>query len=284
MIIILLPSSAFSWSSFEHKIIVQIAYDHLTPKTKLIVNHLTKVLDRKYTATPRLYYAAIWPDLLISQDDVTAFRYWHFIDYPYSNDGTKTQPFLRKNNVVWAIGQAQHVLISSKATTIEKSLALRFLLHLVGDAHQPLHCISRFSKKLPNGDGGGNLFPINSKNATNLHSLWDHAVGSYDYYFEHHHTSISTIKSLAHQLEVRYPPKYFAHKTEDLNPEHWTIESYNIAKNFTYKNIQENSKPTIKYLAAGRKIAAKRLALAGYRLANLLNSTPFVFKHIHNRL
>jgi hypothetical protein len=58
---------------------------------------------------------------------------------------------------------------------MEKSYMLRFLIHMVGDQHQPLHVATRCTTKLPECDAGGNKFPI-SDPAKELHALWDWAM------------------------------------------------------------------------------------------------------------
>ena len=52
----------------------------------------------------------------------------------------------------------------------------RALIHFVGDIHQPLHCVSRYTKKHPNGDRGGNDFKLQHGQYRNLHLLWDAIV------------------------------------------------------------------------------------------------------------
>ena len=62
-------------------------------------------------------------------------------------------------------------------TQLEKSMALRFVTHIIGDIHQPLHAAALFDDKLfPNGDEGGNLFKIKylpNEEIGNLHKLFD---------------------------------------------------------------------------------------------------------------
>lgn len=52
-------------------------------------------------------------------------------------------------------------------------MLFRFLVHLVGDIHQPLHTVSLWDNQFPKGDQGGNLFAISFQNISNLHALWD---------------------------------------------------------------------------------------------------------------
>lgn len=57
------------------------------------------------------------------------------------------------------------------------SYAARLLIHYIGDIHQPMHCVSRINKQYPNGDRGGNSFPLpNHYSAKELHAVWDGAM------------------------------------------------------------------------------------------------------------
>lgn len=61
-----------------------------------------------------------------------------------------------------------------------RSLALRLLIHYYGDVHQPLHTSDRYTKDLPNGDKGGNMFPLkNHYSANELHAVWDNVIYTY---------------------------------------------------------------------------------------------------------
>lgn len=60
-----------------------------------------------------------------------------------------------------------------------KSMALRLIIHIVGDMHQPLHSSCMYSQRFPNGDRGGNDFKINYQDYHELHALWDAGVGRY---------------------------------------------------------------------------------------------------------
>ena len=69
-----------------------------------------------------------------------------------------------------------------------KSVALRFLIHYLGDIHQPLHCATRVDYSYPDGDKGGNLFHLkSSQGVSNLHALWDSAI----YQFSERRSSVS---------------------------------------------------------------------------------------------
>lgn len=260
--------NALAWDSTGHRLIAAIAYQQLTPAARQQIDALTKTLDPDYPALSRFYYAATWADQIRNQD-INAFNSWHFINYPFSVDGTPGQP-PDPENVVWAINQSQQVLASTKASQYEKSIFLRFLLHFVGDVHQPLHCVQRYSKAFPNGDRSGNLVPINNRYAPNLHAYWDQGLGAFRLPHKRYPLSNKQITQLAAQLSATYPRQYFGARINDMQPADWAKESFQLAAQFVY-NVPANRQLTQDYIQQGQKITAEQIVLAGYRLANALN-------------
>jgi hypothetical protein len=264
----LFASPALAWDSSGHRVIAQIAYNNLTPTAKNKVDQLTELLDQKYPARSRFLFASTWPDQ-IKNDGVTAFNNWHFINYPFSVDGTATKP-PQEENVVWAIQQSEKVLTSTKANPYEKAIFLRYLIHFVGDAHQPLHCAELYSKEFPVGDASGNLYMIKDVYVQNLHAFWDQGVGSFRQYGNNYPLTNKDAGKLADKIQQAYPQSFFANQATDLNPQAWAQQSFAIAKSFVY-SAPENSKPSDSYVQQGQQKVEQQLALAGYRLANLLN-------------
>lgn len=257
-------SSAFSWNMAGHQVIASIAYQNLNPGVKNAIDNLTPVMFRSNSGYVRFLLASGWPDY-IKGHHIHAFDSWHFIDYPYSMDNTPSKP-VPKENVVWAILQSIEVMKSSKATQLEKAWFFNFLSHFVGDIHQPLHCTTLYSKQFPDGDRGGNLFSIQSNVANNLHAYWDAGAGLLK-----PHLRFSAIQKLADQISTEYPKSFFSSQIENLQPATWAYESYKLAKQQVY-SLQPNTTISANYTNASEILVKKQLALAGYRLANLLNT------------
>jgi hypothetical protein len=266
--------SAYAWNSMGHRIIGEIAYQHLTPKTKETVDDLIDYMSNAYPYSSTFQTANGWADY-IKQEDIHVFDSWHYYDKPYSADSTPTPKIINSPNLLWALNQSIMVLKSSKSNQYEKALFLRFLLHFVEDAHQPLHCINRYSQRFSNGDAGGNLFLLSSNNTdidNNLHGEWDSGLGLFD-----KHCGILSSKSksrkakcFAKQFQEDYPENYFGQKTNDLNPQDWMDESYKIAVTNAY-DTAENSAISQVYIQKNQPVIEQQMTLAGYRLANLLN-------------
>lgn len=265
---VLFPVPVYAWNMTGHTIIAQIAFDHLTDKAKQQINYLLGA-ESDDQRSNKILSASIWPDL-IKKDDVHAFDHWHFIDIPFSVDQTPL-PSIAKENVVWAINQSILVVASPRASHYEKKLFLRFLIHFVGDITQPLHCATRVSKQYPKGDAGGVLFPIMSMQWPSLHSFWDAGAGYFSQQIGNdHHLRFWQIRLLADAIQKKYPETYFGSQLSDMNPAAWAQQSFTIAKTFAYDTTPGAMlSPT--YIAHAQQLSQQQIALAGYRLANLLN-------------
>jgi hypothetical protein len=198
----------------------------------------------------------------VGYSDPLLHKYWHFVDIPFTQDGTPLSgppiPNARTQIVVF-----RKVLSSSEPDAL-KSYDLVWLLHLVGDVHQPLHCASRFSKDLPDGDAGANLVKLNPQPSNNeLHAFWDDILGTSD-------NPVSAIN-----LGNRIAPAD-ATLASDVNVDDWVNESFEDAEADVYVGpIGAGAGPftiTAAYQNSARALAEKRVALAGGRLANVLNT------------
>jgi hypothetical protein len=258
----------FGWEATGHMIIATIAYNQLTPAVKQKVDNLSAVLATDYPDTPDFITASTWADY-IRQHDVAVFNRWHYIDIP---DNTPV-PFLpAAPHVVWAIVQTKAILQSPNTHRLEKAIALRFLCHCVGDAHQPLHAITHFSPEHPRGDLGGTLFELSD--GISLHTLWDNGLGLFKKYkLPLKNSDREEIDQLAAVIMHEYPADYFINQLYETDPKPWVIESFNIARTYVYTSIAEHTSPSSFYINRGQLITEQQLALAGYRLGLLLNQT-----------
>lgn len=288
------PLVSSAWTYTGHVVIAQIAYDNLTPTAKLKADSLANIiyndlpdyqkekLDNYYPDTPVFAKIAELPDVWRKDNLGTIFsdnnslpplklllysvvptRTMHFINLPYPENSQcqETQPF----NVVWAINKLES---SFNSTTNQNAQAVLMVLeeHYIGDIHQPLHTISRVNNSCQN-DEGGNDFCIrwnsyHDRCSKSLHSLWDSGVGYLHPY--------ENIQSDANDLGHLYPKSQFSEELKDTKPMDWARANYAYA-NFIY-SLTEGEKPTPQYYQQGQAIAKRQMALAGYRLADILNS------------
>lgn len=280
---------AYAWWDPGHLVTAMVAYLNLDPAVKKKVDALTKTLQRDYPYTNHFITTGPWPDDL-KAEGVHSFDTWHYTNMYYNPSGLALPP-KPKIDAIWAINQMNKVLSSPKPRAIDQARHLAFLVHIVGDLHQPLHSTSMFNNDQPGGNIGGNAFPLEGE-WRNLHQLWDDGCGFLSSYNDINpygkpkkaltKEDIKRIKKLAKSLIKEFPKKKIS-GVDNLDPDFWALESHKLAIQFGYKGvvgkndrgrnifIQQKTKPSELYIANGQDIVKKRLVMGGYRLAEMLN-------------
>jgi hypothetical protein len=201
----------------------------------------------------------------IGYSDLFRHRYWHFIDVPFSRDGTALPPIPQPNEETQIA--AFRSTLSSTSPDQLKSYDLVWLIHLVGDVHQPLHCVTRIESTEPNGDKGGNLVkcPNCQPGYQQLHGYWDDLPGGSGNFLDY-----QAVMSAAKRLTQSK-----ARSANDLDAGHWVAEGVSLAKSTVYKHpIDAGLGPFTlnkQYEQSAHRLAQRQVALAGARLGNLLN-------------
>ncbi len=202
--------------------------------------------------------------------DKLRHKYWHFVDKPFAQDGTTKMPKVPTPNAQTQIAAFRKVLASKTKTDLLKSYDLAWILHLVGDVHQPLHCTTRVDASHPNGDSGGNLVKCPAScnpGSGDFHLWWDDLPGTTSTTNPDLQAVITAAQSLPAVTDP-IPTKQSATV--------WIGESFGFAKTVAYQNppIGLSLGPftlTPEYEAAAATLAKQRVALAGARLGKLLN-------------
>lgn len=160
--------------------------------------------------------------------------------------------------------------------TAERALFARYVVHLVGDIHQPLHSVALFNKTYPKGDLGGNSHKVILTNGStsNFHSYWD--AGAYilqnDTWFitrPMNMQNLTALKDVAYSMIAQYG-KQVEELGKNIDPLVWAQESFRIAQNTTYPFIATTNKLDAAYNTLTYETSKKRITLAGYRLANYI--------------
>jgi len=288
------PASAFAWHDTGHMVVAQVAYLRLTPAAKARVDSL---LIPQPNRRPLIhlcagYYMpetcektydpveiAVWMDDFRGDSINDEYAPWHYIDFRPIWDGTpeRTNVGAEPENVLSRLNWAINTLRKSTGSAKRDAETLGFLYHLVGDVHQPLHAATRYSAANPNGDAGGNGFriqlPPDNRNS-NLHFFWDAAAlqwGTQSPKRPMDAAGKANIRALAEAAMKEFPAESMP-EWSDLDPHTWVVESNTLARQVVYRNIAENSAPSKEYTDAAQKLSRKRIALAGYRMAGLLNA------------
>lgn len=221
--------------------------------------------------------AAIWAD---DNKDVgiTALDPWHYQDKALVSPDFKGEVETENINVTWSIPEMIKVLTLPSHPKFNNAMAVsfawRYLLHLVGDIHQPLHSTSYYSPMFPNGDLGGNLFTVvypDNVQITNLHALWDACVDQYgSMYAPLSDDEWNAIGDIVTNLTQQFSREQTKERVQNMNFKSWAEESYGISRDHVYAGINPGEQPSKEYIDSNRAVINEQLAVGGYRLADLL--------------
>lgn len=265
----LIPCSR-AWNAEGHLVVAQIAYNHLTPSVRSNCDALIAVpMTYSNAWSTNFITSASWADDFKSQ---LGTGIWHYIDIPFSLDGTPTNGVTPDTfDVVRAINLCVQQLGSSSTSQSNQAVYLRYLEHFVGDIHQPLHASTAVSAAYPSGDAGGNDFTLTGS-WSELHALWDAGGGFVNSSMSHPLTASNktTLSNKVAQIETDYP--YVANPGVIEDPMNWAMEGYNLAQTVAYVGITQGSSPSSSYTNSAQQSAERRLAAGGHRLADLLNT------------
>ena len=267
-----LTRPALAWNAEGHMIVAQIAYNHLDPAVKAQCTNLIAVaVYHSSSINSNFVTAGPWADDIKSY--TTNYDDSHYIDIGLSLDGYPTNQVANdESNVVAAINQCIATLQDSSQSQSNQAVALRFLIHFVGDIQQPLHATTGVSSNMHTGDLGGNSFLINDGSITKLHALWDDGGGFLTDSITRPltPTSQATLNSKAAICETAYPYSFSVGSIPD--PMSWALESRLLASNTAYVGISSNTTPSVAYTNAAQNTTIQRMAIGGQRLAKLLNT------------
>jgi nuclease S1 len=296
--------SAHAWGCKGHQTVALIAENHLSPEARRMIEKLLgeNPIDPKLkrwcgNATADLMVdASTWPD------DVRNERHngpWHYIDIPRGKHRRSFEEYCGTEGCVTrAIEEQRAILKDKSAEPLKRAEALRYLIHFVGDLHQPLHAIN-------NGDNGGNCVPVKylrheplpnpahperEDYSPNLHQIWDTEIVERD-------MEISNPHRYADELDEKFRTESAAWEAAGIHVEDWVWESHERADSAVYEAFSERIgvEPDVKpkgcsdnnhigkrmfekhlaaddaYQSKAAKVVELTIAEAGVRLAMILN-------------
>lgn len=242
------------WGADGHRVVGQIAASHLNTKAKAEVEALLGDLT--------LADASTWADDIRGNHRYDWARLLHYVNVERGDDAFDLETHCPDEGcVVQAIITYTETLKSASASREEKIEALKFLVHFVGDVHQPLHVGYA-------DDKGGNDIKVKFFNRqAKLHAVWDTLI-------------IQRIgeswQDLAARLDAGISDADRAQWGASPDPEAWANESFQLAVSHAYRD--ESGGPVVTgdvlgqvYFDLNRDVVEERLAMAGVRLAALLN-------------
>jgi hypothetical protein len=241
------PLPASGWGYQGHRMIADIAMDHLTPEAR---QNLRELLGDNGLAS-----ISTWADDIKNGRPET--KPWHYVDIPSTADGYLAARDCPVGDCVVAkINLFAAVLADPHQPLADRKEALKFLVHFVGDIHQPFHALT---------DGrGGNDVPVSEfglqtcgNYSCELHGAWDTDLIRHADLREHEYAGL---------LESMIASEHIEPGAD--TPEQWANESFQLAKAAWVKPGADLGQA---YYDRERPVMDRQLALAGLRLARVLN-------------
>lgn len=243
-------TEVYAWGITGHRVVAEIAENHLTPRAKRKI--------KKLIGKQKLAYWANWPDA-IKSDTTNTWKHtetWHYINVAPQNDATAFTLALKAQkapNIYTEIQNLSAKIKDKNTSKKDKEISLRFLIHLIGDMAQPMHT-GRAE------DLGGNLIKIKFfGQSTNLHSLWDSKLIDATNYNYTEFARILDVKSKKERKEI-----------QSGSLEDWFYDSHKIS-NKLYADIEEGKNYSYDYQYKYNAILEQQLLYGGLRLAKILN-------------
>jgi hypothetical protein len=295
----LLSTSAHAWNDTGHKVVARIAWEYMTPQARAKVIALLKAAPpdadlanllatnaRPLAVREQEFFlrASVWADMMRDgKFPARREKYhkssWHYINFFWEQSAPGTAPKDRADmkpepeNIVEHLQYFQSFLVDTTQEQSQRAIGLAWVLHLVGDIHQPLHTSARVTATEPQGDRGGNLFVLDTTSTVrNLHSYWD---GILTLSFPKNQTESAEthhIARIAQLILTRHPLAKMQPRLKPGEFEAWAQEGYETAKSVVYPpSLRRYTAPPRNYRRRAYGAAEAAIALAGYRLAAMLN-------------
>ena len=270
----LICSQALAWGDLGHEVTALIAYRHLSPTARAALDALLASDTDTLTAVD-FASRATWADKYRNAHRETAA--WHFVDieidrpdlkdacfgFPTLQGGQSASQGPAQDCVVNKIDEFAAELKNPSTPAAERLLALKFLIHFMGDLHQPLHAADHH-------DRGGNCIGLSPPQGAqnNLHAYWDvnvvNALGH-------------SAAQIAEQLDARLSAADITAWTRGT-PQSWAMDTFEVGRHDAYAlpsmpTCQSGGSVALPpaYMAQAEKDAATQLLKAAVRLAAVLN-------------
>ncbi|MBC8081860.1 MAG: S1/P1 nuclease [Hymenobacter sp.] len=249
LLLTLCPLHLWAWGVDGHRAVGKIAEHHLSRHARREIQLLL--------GTETLPLVSTWPDEVRSYPEFKETAPWHYVNTPTGLDHDQYVQQLKTMtapNAYNALLAQVAILKDDSKTQPERLAALKFVVHIVGDVHQPMHTGHAEDK-------GGNDIKVKFRNRdTNLHGLWDSGLIEY--------------QGLSYtEMATAYDTGLRGSQIRTLQaapPEQWLWESYQASAQL-YQETPNGTEIDYRYYPAHAELMKRRIIEAGVRLAGLLN-------------
>ncbi len=297
---LILVSYVSAWDDTGHKLTMAIAWERLSPQAreraiKILLNapedsdlsvfYLQNSRSDEANKLEFFMIASTWADIV--RDKKFKNRYtkyhqgdWHYADTFWRDANGKVEILNNfqepKGKAVEQLFVFDKMLRDASVSDADKAIALAWVLHLGGDIHQPLHTSARVTQYDPKGDQGGNLFMLSPKGATgddrvNLHWFWDSIVKR-NIPRVNDSCDSNYLPPIAQAMMKKHPLVKMQNRLKLGKFDEWQQEGFQIASTKLYPpTLKFGVMPSEEYKKMAYEITQEQIALAGYRMGEMLN-------------
>jgi hypothetical protein len=295
------PLSAFSWHDEGHMLTGYIAWQRMTPQTREAVIKILRAApeDSHIAAFYQVYgiepenirkmqffmVIPTWADMVRERSFPVRMRKYHNSNWHYDDTFWKQvdgkieylSGFEEGGQALTQLAAAEKTMRDPNAKDADKAVAIAWFLHLAGDIHQPLHNSARVTDKEPKGDQGGNLFLLTPEGTPrdkqlNLHTFWD-GITNRSVPLKDGQGVRQYLEELGDRMVKKHPYSQFANGVNISQYRKWHEEGMALATTVVFSpDLKRFEMPSEKYRKTAFATAEKQIPLAGYRIAETLNS------------
>ncbi|RZK52547.1 MAG: S1/P1 Nuclease [Pedobacter sp.] len=247
--LVYVPITASAWGVLGHRIVGEIADSYLQVKAKAAIKQIL--------GTESIALAANWADFVRSDSSYSYLSSWHYVNL--NPDMSKTDLFSYLDNqpsanVYNKTNEMIVVLKNPKSTLAQKTLALKMLIHLIGDMNQPMHTARK-------DDLGGNKVQVLwFGQKSNLHKVWDEQL-----------IDFQQLSYTEYTKAINHPTALQIGNWQKASLKDCIWESYSICNKIYATGIKTDDKLSYKYNYDWIGTVNEQLLKGGVRLAKILN-------------
>ncbi len=243
------PIASFAWGMLGHRIVGQIAENHLNNKARLAI--------RDILGNESIAMSANYADFIKSDSTYKYLDSWHYINFEPGLSYAGLQAYLQTDTTIDAYTKMQFLIAELKKKNLgqdKKVFYLKLLIHFAGDVHQPMHSTAT-------GDRGGNDLKVKwAGQPSNLHRVWDSdLIESQQLSYTEYAASLDHVTSAQKKLL----------QSEPISK--WLYDSYTISAALRAEITQPDQKLGYAYTYKHLATVNQRMLEAGIHLAGLLN-------------
>lgn len=298
VVLLFISATAQAWNGVGHELVSRVAWLNLSPTAQQRAIELLEGTDEDLAIQAmrptfgarrdQVWFERVstWPDWVRSELPSENRSGWHYTNFFWTQDAKGRPVDLPERsgapvNIVTELPRLIGVLGDESRPASERGVALAWVLHLVGDLHQPLHCSARVTAEDPEGDRGGNDFKLapavpgrEDWRRDNLHRLWDSSLtrqwpkSFWESDWRYRERLLERIAGADVQGISDEAPE-----STEAAVLAWAREGFALAKEACYPSALVRNQPAPPdVLQAAAETSIRRVSIAGRRLAKVLDA------------